>query len=143
MGLVGDDFLLVHEGRAFPVYRRAKAHDTTLDLLDDSWKVLNAVSDGEKRILDIGSPVARVPQDGVRVFAACVPQLGEVGDLEPISVGQVFKRSAPYSLSGLFGGTRRSLTRTAALFEQLATYTLPIHKDRQRDQTALASVWSA
>ena len=143
MGLVGDDFLLVHEGRAFPVYRRAKVHDTTLALFDHSWKVLNEGIDGEKRILDIGMRVEKVPLDGVRVFAACVPQLGESGGLEPISTGEVFKRSAPYSLSGLFGGTRRSLSRTAALFEQLATYSLPIHKDRQRDQKALASVWGA
>ena len=143
MGLVGDDFLLVHEGHAFPIYRRAKAHDSTLDLLDGAWTVLNEGIEGEKRILDIGAPVGRVPREGIRVFAACVPQVGEDGDLAPISSGEAFKRSAPYSLSGLFGGTRRSLTRTAALLEQLSTYTLPIRKDRQRDQKALASVWSA
>lgn len=143
MGLVGDDFLLVHEGHTFPIYRRAKAHDSTLDLLDGAWTVLNEGIEGEKRILDIAAPVGRVPREGIRVFAACVPQVGEDGDLAPISAGEVFKRSAPYSLSGLFGGTRRSLTRTAALLEQLSTFTLPIHKDRQRDQKTLASVWSA
>lgn len=143
LGLVGDDFILVHSGRVFPVYRRAKAHDSTLKLLNESWPVLNPGIPAEKRILDITSPLVGIPREGVPLVAACVPDLQADQKLTPISPGAVFQRSAPYSLSGLFGGTRRSLMRTKMIFQQLPSFLMPISKDRSLDRGNLTAILEA
>jgi hypothetical protein len=139
-GLIGDDFILVHENFAFPVYRRAKAHNATLRLLDDSWIILNPERPGEKGILDITSKVNLIPSAGVHITAAAIPDMSREVRFSMISPGVVLRQSAPYSLSGLFGGTRRSLLRAKRIFQSLHGFTLPVARSRAEDLGGLRRI---
>jgi hypothetical protein len=140
-GLVGDDYVLVHNGNVFPIYRRAKVHDATIALLNDSWVCINPQQPTEKRILDITPKIAQIPVAGVRVASAAAPILRGQSDIKSVSSGTILKRSAPYSLSGVFGGTRRSLLRMKALYEPLSCFTFPVGRERQEDLGCLVEIF--
>lgn len=140
-GLIGDDFALVHDSRIYPVYTRAKAHDDTLVLLGESWLVLNPDSRGEKRIIDIKDRVATTDRRGTPIAAVVVPRQGNSSALTPISRGAALRSLAPYSLSGLLGGTGRSLMRMRRLVEPLPTFRLDVSRERSADLQQLAGAW--
>lgn len=140
-GLIGDDFALVHDGRIYPVYTRAKAHDDTLVLLNDSWRVLNPEADGEKRIIDITDRIATTDRSGTLIAAVVVPSQGDSSALTPISRGEALRSLAPYSLSGLLGGTGRSLVRMRRLVEPLPAFLLDVSRARAADLQQLAGAW--
>ena len=140
-GLIGDDFALVHEGRIYPVYTRAKAHDDTLALLNDSWRVLNPEADGEKRIIDIKDRITATDGSGTSIAAVVVPRQGNTAHLARISRGAALRSLAPYSLSGLLGGTGRSLMRMRQLLEPLPAFRLDVSRERSADLQQLAGAW--
>jgi hypothetical protein len=140
-GLVGDDFILVHRGRAFPVFTRAKAHDATFGLLKSGWTILNGDADGEKRILDISKYVVEQPFDGSRVSAIVVPEQSESASVAPITSGIALLALAPYSLSGLLGGVSRSLLRMRQLVEHVPAFRLSISRDALADLGNLDRLW--
>ena len=140
-GLIGDDFALVHNGVIYPVYTRAKAHDDTLALLGDRWTVLNPKAPHEKRVIDIKSRITPERQAGTAISAVVVPTHNTRSELTPISRGTAFGHLAPYSLSGLLGGTDRSLVRIRRLLEPLPTFRFDVSRNRDADLQHLAYAW--
>lgn len=139
--LLADDFLLVHQARAFPVYTRLKAHDTTLALMETSWHVLNPGAPGEKRIIDLGATPEPNLQSGLPVAGITSLQRGERSQLLNATRGHVFKHLAPYSLSGLMGGNRRSLLRVKHLCANTNAWTLVQTWNQTEDLRALQQMW--
>lgn len=140
-GLIGDDFALVHDSCIYPVYTRAKAHDDTLALLTEPWPVLNPDARGEKRIIDIKDQIAYVHGRGTPISAVVVPRQGDVSALTEISRGEAFRSLAPYSLSGLLGGTGRSLMRMRRLLEPIPAFRLDVSREQSADLRQLAAAW--
>lgn len=143
--LVSDDYLLLDGGRLHPLYSRAKLHESSRPHVPD-WHALgivNADAADQKRVIDLSTDVAAVPDAGVRVVAAAVPdRCGTLG-IERTSAGYVFRHLAPYSLSGLLGGTQRSLMRLASALPSTTPWRWMVGERAAADMENLEAMWAA
>lgn len=139
--LVGDDFVLVHSNRVYPVYTRGKLHDQSIPVLSRTWQILNAASPDQKRIIDIDVEVRRIPRHGTRIGGVIAPMRGDGAQIIAEHRGKVFLRCAPYSLAGLLGGTERSLLRIRWMLTDVPCYVQAVSRCREDDLACLHQAW--
>lgn len=111
--LLSDDYFLYEGNRMFPVYTRAKLHDSSIALLgkDFGKANLNPNVEGQKRIIDLNTNALKKFKSGVKVNHFAIPFFDETPGYQRTSTGMILRHLAPYSLCGILGGTQRSLLR--------------------------------
>jgi len=142
-GLIGDDFILIQDTTAYPVYTRAKAHDSTLTVLEQPWTVINNDAPDQKKILDISTHLETKSRLGRPIRSAVAPTQSDRSHLREITGGQALLKLAPYSLSGLLGGNSRSLVRMRRLLASMTAFQLDVARDKRSDLAALGDAWQA
>lgn len=141
----GDDFINSWGGTTQAVYRRAKLHGDSLNVLSDpSLKPLNASQPDQKQVLQLPSfePEGLTPRQAT-LEALVVISRGEVAQVRQVSRGVVLGALAPPSLSGVLGGTPGSLSRIAELVRSVPSVEWSVTWDADRDLDAIDEWWPA
>lgn len=137
--IFGDDFLLLTERYAHPVYKRTKFHDTTLELFnssDDSvGKVMNAGIAGEKRIMDTNETF--LSSNGAAIAAVFVPRIGEQARVRSISEAQAVRSALGPTMLGLLGGSRGTLSRIVDLVRAVPAFEIEVGPDMTANARAV------
>jgi len=126
--LLGDDFLLLSGLRAYPVYRRTKAHDSSLRLLGQGSSRLGAVMNeavvDQKRIIE--TDLRLLETSGCDIGAVFVPRIGPATKVEPMHPSQVTRRTLGPSMQGLLGGSPATLPRIARLVNSVPSFEITV-----------------
>ena len=109
--------------------------------MENEWPALNRGTPNEKRIIDIHTHVNLDRQSGLPISGITFLQRGERAELLPASRGLAFRHLAPYSLSGLMGGNRRSLLRLKKICANARAWTLTQTWNQSSDLIALERMW--
>lgn len=143
--LLSDDYFMAESGSLRPVYTRSKLHDSSLPLVGGhvADRVLNRGAEGQKRIIDMADHVRPLAHSGAPLRAVAVPERGRASALRRIAPGEAFRSLAPYSMSGLLGGTSRSLLRMSSTVARKPSWHWNVSQDRDRDLAVLDRLWQA
>lgn len=136
---LGDDFLLIENRHAYPIYRRTKFHDSTLNLFGDAASpigpVLNADNPGEKRIMNIDDDL--LCTSGLPVTAVFVPRIGTRAHVSRLSEPQAVRSALGPTMMGLLGGSRDTLHRIVNLIRSVPTFEIEVGPDMADNAKAL------
>lgn len=140
--LLGDDFLLLHDGHASAVYRRLKVHDATLALLggdvSDVGRVINAQTLGEKRIIDTDR--RHIWNGSLEVGAVFIPRVAEAAGWAPLPAAEAVRRALGPTMQGLLGGASGSLRRIAQLMRSTPAYEITVGPDLDANARVLVDL---
>lgn len=139
-----DDYVVLRGGMLFPIYTRAKLHDSSLPVVQDRIgpvSVVNADVPGQKRIIDLTSLNREVGLGPVTLSAVVRTHQGSRAEMESIGRGQALAALAPYSISGLLGGNILSLARLARECASVPALSWTIQRDVARDAHTFTEVW--
>ncbi len=141
--ILSDDFFLYESERIFPVYTRGKIHDASIPLLRGiPLNILNPKAPDEKRIVQFNEAELVGLVNGVPPSVFLVPQTEGVSKLEVASPSEVFHHLGPYSMSGLLGGTERSLLRTKRAIGNKPAFKTALKKPQNELARDLEEIWS-
>lgn len=141
--ILSDDFFLFENGRFYPVYRRGKLHDSSLEILKDlPLKILNPDTSNQKRIIELTFRNEAEVLNGVEAKAFLIPDPNLVDGVKEASPGSVLRNLAPYSISGILGGVERSLLRTKRAIINKPAYRMNLKQSREDFLRDLENVWS-
>jgi hypothetical protein len=139
-----DDYVVLRDGVLFPIYTRAKLHDSSLPVVRDrlgSVSVVNPDAPGQKRIINLTELNRGVNVGPVSLSAVVQTLQGSRARVERIGKGRALASLAPYSISGLLGGNILSLARLARECEGARALSWTIERNASRDADAFANVW--
>ncbi len=140
--LISDDFFLYEQGKLFPVYTRAKLHDSSLAILpiELRTRVLNPDLEGEKRILQLDVDLLSKYRNGIEVENFVIPNLGPSTAFQEVTLGAILHNLAPYTLAGLLGGTARSMLRMKRAISSGRGWSLSLSPDLKANSLALKEI---
>lgn len=129
---LGDDFLLIRDLQAQAVYRRAKVHDSTIELLDGRagrlGPVLNPARSGEKRIIDLHPHL--LCTEARPITAIVVPQRSTSTSERPavrrVPGADALRHTLGPTMMGLLGGSKGTLTRLAEVVRRVPTFIIDV-----------------
>ncbi len=128
---LGDDFLLLTHQRAFPIYRRMKFLDSTLDYfghaIDPIGTVMNVDATDEKRIVETNDNF--LCQTGLPIAAIFVPRIGARARVRRTSESQAVRSILGPTMMGLLGGSHGTLSRIARCVRSVPTYEIEVGQD--------------
>jgi hypothetical protein len=140
--ILSDDFFLFEKGRFYPVYRRGKLHDSSLELLKEfRMKIINSDSINQKRIIELNYQNEKEILNGVEAKAFIIPDSQIMNGFEEAGSGAVLRNLAPYSISGILGGVERSLLRTKRAILNVPAYKLNLKQNEVALMNDLESIW--
>lgn len=139
-----DDYVVLRDGMLFPIYTRAKLHDSSLPVVRDRLgpvSVVNAEVPGQKRIIDLTELNREVNVGPFSLSAVVKTHQGSQAAVGQIAKGRGLASLAPYSISGLLGGNILSLARLARECEGAKALSWTIERNASRDAKTFAQVW--
>ncbi len=137
--ILGDDFLLLSDGRAQAVYRRTKFHDATLERFEDHLgqigPVMNPHLSGQKRIVDTSDSLIR--RESVPIAAVLVPRIGERARVSTLSRVDALRSVLGPTMMGLMGGSPGTLDRITSLVRTTPTFEIEVGPDMAANVRAI------
>jgi hypothetical protein len=139
-----DDYVILRDGMLFPVYTRAKLHDSSLPVVRDLLGPISIVNEGalgQKRIIDLATLNRNAGSGPMALRAVVQTRQGTQARGATISKGRALASLAPYSISGLLGGNILSLARMARECAATCALSWTVQRDPEKDAEAFADVW--